>query len=146
MSDLDNEEIEATRELNKNKYKNCEIYGVENKNEEETLKIHVQLLTKEEKREIENNLKSIVDKYTHTIVHEKDLAVSQYIIIKQEEYIEQLKSETEKKDKIIDEMAPRVFLTKGDREEMKKDIYNNVKHKGYADFVKRYFERKVEEK
>lgn len=62
-----------------------------------------------------------------------------------EDNTDMLKLELEKKDKIINEMAPRVYLLKEEREEMKKDIYNNVNHKGFADFVKRYFERKVEE-
>lgn len=58
--------------------------------------------------------------------------------------LQKQKSELEKKDKIIDEMAARAYLTEEEREEMKKDIYNNPNHKGFADFVKRYFERKVE--
>lgn len=57
--------------------------------------------------------------------------------------IQKQQAEIEKKDKIIDEMAARVYLNEEEREEMKKDIYNNVNHKGFADFVKRYFEMKV---
>lgn len=55
------------------------------------------------------------------------------------------KMQLEKRDKIIDEMAPYVYLDKYMREEMKKDIYNNVNnHKGFKEWVKQYFERKVE--
>lgn len=89
------------------------------------LRTVLNLIEKQQKEIAE--LKEKYDKDTHTLQNQLDLANADRV----------------EKDKIIDEMAPRVYLTKEEREEMKKDIYNNVNHKGFADFVKRYFEKKV---
>ena len=77
-----------------------------------------------------SELKAKYDKDTHTLQNQLDVANADRV----------------EKDKIIDEMAARVYLTKEEREEMEKDIYNNVNHKGFADFVKRYFKMKVRNK
>lgn len=67
----------------------------------------------------------------------------QYAIDEYGNTIKEKQTELEKKDKVIDELASRVYLNKQEMEEMEKYIYNNPNHKGFADFVKRYFERKV---
>lgn len=58
--------------------------------------------------------------------------------------IQKQQSELEKKDKIIDEMAPQIYLTEEQREEMKEYIWKSNKPKDFKSFVKQYFERKVE--
>ena len=83
-------------------------------------------LIQKHQKEIEE-LKTKYDKDTHTLQNQLDVANADRV----------------EKDKIIDEMAARVYLTKEEREEMEKDIYNNVNHKGFADFVKRYIKMKV---
>lgn len=88
------------------------------------------------KQENENDLSRFEDfnDYTQTLIKRNKTILN---------LIQKQQAEIEKKDKIIDEMAARVYLNEEEREEMKKDIYNNVNHKGFADFVKRYFEMKV---
>lgn len=53
-------------------------------------------------------------------------------------------SELEKKDKIIDLMAPQIYLTKEQRREMREYIWTSNKPKDFKSFVKQYFERKAE--
>lgn len=62
-----------------------------------------------------------------------------------EERFNELEAEIQKKDKIIDEIAPRIYLTEQEREKMKQYIENSNKPKDFSSFVKQYFERKVEE-
>lgn len=60
--------------------------------------------------------------------------------------IQSQQKEIEKKDKIIDEMAPQIYLDKQQREEMRKYIYESNRSKDFTSFVKQYFEKKVEGK
>lgn len=57
-----------------------------------------------------------------------------------------LKSKLNKANKMIDEMAPRVYLSEQERESMKEYIWTSNKPKDFSNFVKQYFEKKVEEK
>ena len=45
---------------------------------------------------------------------------------------------------MIDEMAPQIYLTEEQRDEMKEYIWKSNKPKDFKSFVKQYFERKVE--
>lgn len=57
-----------------------------------------------------------------------------------------LKNKLNKANKMIDEMAPRVYLSEQEREIMKEYIWTSDKPKDFSSFVKQYFEKKVEEK
>lgn len=71
----------------------------------------------------------------------------QYVIDEYENTIDEKQLELKKKDKIIDEMAPQVYLNEQQREEMKKYINKlDNKPKDFTSFVKQYFEKKVEGK
>lgn len=59
--------------------------------------------------------------------------------------IKNKQSELEKKDKMIDEMASQIYLTKEQREKMKEYIWTSNKPKDFKSFVKQYFERKVKD-
>ncbi len=50
----------------------------------------------------------------------------------------------EKKNKMIDEIIQRVYLTKQEQEKMKEYIYSSNKKKDFYSFVKQYFEKKAE--
>lgn len=106
--------------------------------EENTLKISVPLITDEEIRRIDNNFNSIVDEFTKQFIHDKELAIAQHIIQKQQK-------ELEKKDKILDLMAE--FISKYHCFEIAVfDIDNECKHEhNCKECVKQYFEKKSEE-
>lgn len=122
MSDLDNEEIEATRELNKNKYKNCEIFY-----DRKYLQQPISILTKEsleilEECCIRSRKRDIGRRFReHEIVLE--------LIYRYKE----LQKQNEKKDEMID------YIIEFIRE---RSIYAIDSHEQ----LKQYFERKVEEK
>lgn len=59
--------------------------------EENTCKISVPLINDNEIRQIDNYLDDIVHQFTKQLVHDKDLAIAQHIIQKQQEEIEKLK-------------------------------------------------------
>lgn len=61
-----------------------------------------------------------------------------------EERFNEFEAKIAKKDKIIDELAARVYLTEEEREEMKKDIQNSYNAIPFSKWVKQYFEKKVE--
>lgn len=67
------------------------------------------------------------------------------LIQKQQAELLAQEREIEKKDKIIDKLVPRIYLTQKEREIMKKYIWDSNKLKGFSSFVKQYFERKLEE-
>lgn len=66
-------------------------------------------------------------------------------ITKAVDYTFELNKEIENKDKIINELAPRVYLMKEEKEQMKKDIQNSYKEISFSTWVKQYFERKIEQ-
>lgn len=70
-----------------------------------TLKISVPLITNEELRNIDNNFESIINKFTKSYVKEKELAIAQYIMQKQQNKIEQLES---KEQKLIEKLENRI--------------------------------------
>ena len=53
------------------------------------IKISMPLLTEEEMLKIDNNFNEIVDKIKNQFIKEKDLAIAQYIINKQQNKLEQ---------------------------------------------------------
>ena len=56
------------------------------------IKISMPLLTEEEILKIDNNFNEIVDKIKNQFIKEKDLAIAQYIINKQQKELEQKES------------------------------------------------------
>lgn len=65
-------------------------------------------------------------------------------ICKYRDKYRQLEAELSKANKIIDEMAVQVYITKEQREEMKEYIWTSNKPKDFKSFVKQYFKKKVE--
>lgn len=60
--------------------------------------------------------------------------------------IQKQQVEIEKKDKIIDLMVPRVYLSEQERENMKEEYtWTSNKPKDFSNCVKQYFEKKAEE-
>lgn len=60
--------------------------------EENTYKISVPLISDNEIRQIDNYLDDVVHQFTEQLVHDKDLAIAQHIIQKQQEEIEKLRN------------------------------------------------------
>lgn len=71
-----------------------------------TFKISVPLITEEDKRKIENNFETIVTEFTKSYVKERDLALTQYVMKKQQDKIDQLESD---KQKIIEKLEEEKF-------------------------------------
>ena len=61
----------------------------------EVYKITNMLVTEEDIKHIDKNWQSIIDEYTKTLVREKDLVITQYLMKKQKEEIERLKNMNE---------------------------------------------------
>ncbi|MCI9110534.1 MAG: hypothetical protein HFH47_01830 [Bacilli bacterium] len=59
--------------------------------------------------------------------------------------VDLLESIIQKKDKIINLMATRVYLNEQEREEMKEYIYTSNKPKDFKSFVKQYFKKQAKE-
>lgn len=82
--------------------------------DDRAIKISMPLLTEEEMLKIDNNFNEIVDKIKNQFIKEKDLAIAQYIINKQQKKLEQ-------KESILDKVTDK----------LKEDIENadsNMKH------------------
>lgn len=62
--------------------------------------ISVPLIDNEDLKKIDNNFNSIIDKFTKQFVEQKDLAIAQYIISKQQKQIEQLENKIKKQKKL----------------------------------------------
>lgn len=62
------------------------------KEDDRAIKISIPLLTEKEMLEIDNNFKEIVNKIKNQYIKEKDLAIAQYIINKQQKELEQKES------------------------------------------------------
>lgn len=63
-----------------------------------------------------------------------------------EKRFDEFEAELEKKDKIIDLMVPRVYLSEQERENMKEEYtWTSNKPKDFSNCVKQYFEKKAEE-
>ena len=65
------------------------------------IKISMPLLTEEEMLKIDNNFNEIVDKIKNQFIKEKDLAIAQYIINKQQKELEQ-------KESILDKVTDKL--------------------------------------
>lgn len=78
---------------------------------------------------------------------QEEIELNNKVIDKRNEENLKLVEKCLKKDKIINEMAPQVYLNQQQREEMKKYINKlDNKPKDFTSFVKQYFEKKVEGK
>ena len=119
------EEIEE--EQTKMSNKNCE------------LEFEVEKLQKENEK-LRNNNKDLLRKLRNRVKEVKKL--EKYSAYKKE--FSTLNKKLQQKEKIINELAPRVYLTEEEREEMKEYIWNSNKAKDFSSFVKQYFEKKVE--
>ncbi|MGM9881506.1 MAG: hypothetical protein ACI31S_01530 [Bacilli bacterium] len=71
-----------------------------------TFKISMPLITEEDKRKIDNNFETIVAEFTKSYVKEKDLALTQYVMKKQQDKIDQLESD---KQKLIEKLEEEKF-------------------------------------
>ena len=68
------------------------------------LKATVPLITEDEIKTINNDFDSTIDKFIKIIIKDKDLAIAQYIIKKQQEQINELKRNSIPKKKIEDKI------------------------------------------
>lgn len=82
--------------------------------EERTIKISVPIITEEEIRQIDNNIKTSVNQFVEQIVHNKELKIAQHIIQK-------LQEENNNKDKIISKIQNEVREHIGFENRLKKD-------------------------
>ena len=64
---------------------------------EDGIKITVPLITEEDIRVINNDFDGIVNRFSKMIIKEKDLAIAQYIIKRQQEQIEEQKRNSRSK-------------------------------------------------
>ena len=71
---------------------------------ENGIKAKIPLITEEDIRVINNDFDGIVNRFSKMIIKEKDLAMAQYIIKKQQEQIEELKRNSIPKNKVEDEI------------------------------------------
>ena len=71
------------------------------KKDNRAIKISMPLLTEEEMLKIDNNFNEIVDKIKNQFIKEKDLAIAQYIINKQQKELEQ-------KESILDKVTDKL--------------------------------------
>ena len=71
------------------------------KEDDRAIKISIPLLTEKEMLEIDNNFKEIVNKIKNQYIKEKDLAIAQYIINKQQK-------ELEEKESILDKVTDKL--------------------------------------
>ena len=63
--------------------------------EENICKISVPLISDEEIRQIDNYFNDIVHQFTKQLVHDKDLAIAQHIIQKQQKEIKKLRNKNQ---------------------------------------------------
>lgn len=71
--------------------------------ESNVLKVKVPLITDEELRKIDDNFNNIVNEFLKNVIYDKELAIAQYIISKQQRYIEQLENKVKELEKVLDE-------------------------------------------
>ena len=71
------------------------------KEDDRAIKISMPLLTEKEMLEIDNNFNEIVNKIKNQFIKEKDLAIAQYIINKQQKELEQKESILDKVTEFI---------------------------------------------
>ena len=134
--------------------------------EENICKISVPLISDGEIKQIDSYLDDIVHQFTRQLVHDKDLAIAQHIIQKQQEelkykerkyrdlklkYEQNLKmckhfrEELNKQDKIINEMANYIIIHHQVKTMKKTFCEDCTKCKGIdRDCIKQYFEKKAE--
>ena len=90
------------------------------------LKATVPLITEDEIKTINNDFDSTIDKFIKIIIKDKDLAIAQYIIKKQQEQINELKRNSIPKIKIEDkikELVKKLNEPNNDRWEKEDSIY-----------------------
>jgi len=101
------------------------------------------LIQKQQKEidKLKNKNKDLLEKLRNRVKEVKKLA--KYSLYKKE--FSKLNEIIQKKDKIIELMAPRIYLNEQEREEMKEYIYTSNKPKDFKSFVKQYFEKQAKE-
>lgn len=100
--------------------------GIEKDN---TFKISIPLITEEDKRKIDNNFETIVAEFTKSYVKEKDLALTQYVMKKQQDKIDQLESD---KQKLIEKLEEDIVnITKTLQDGKHCDDYSRNRLKAY---------------
>ena len=72
--------------------------------EDRGISINIPLLTQEEINGIDRNINEIINKFTKTVVKEKDLVIAQRIIQKQQEKIEKLEQKESILNKVTDKL------------------------------------------
>jgi len=137
--------------------------------EETTFKISMPLITEQEIKDIDNNFDEIVRQVTKQVVRDKELAIAQHIIQKQQEEIKRNKRlfsiqekrkwrllqqkdrKLENKDKTIDLMAEELYLNNAldcDYKEFKdnKCKTNESNKEICKECIKQYFAKKGRKK
>ena len=74
------------------------------KEDDRAIKISMPLLTEKEMLEIDNNFNEIVNKIKNQFIKEKDLAIAQYIINKQQKELQQKESILDKVTDSLDKL------------------------------------------
>ena len=74
------------------------------KEDDKAIKVTMPLLTEKEMLEIDNNFNEIVNKIRNQYIKEKDLAIAQYIIDRQQKHIEELEQKETILDKVTDSL------------------------------------------
>lgn len=128
---LSKEEIETCKQELKNYIEFKESVG-DNAGWARGLRYYIEKLEKAKKR------------YYEGYIDRNNEIVEICKICKYRDKYRQLEAELSKANKIIDEMAVQVYITKEQREEMKEYIWTSNKPKDFKSFVKQYFKKKVE--
>ena len=94
-----------------------------NKEEIENIKLgtSIPLLTQEEINGIDINMNEIINKFTKMVVREKDLVITQHIMQRQQEKIENL----EQKETILDKVTDYVKMYINDKQNEYEAIYES---------------------
>lgn len=87
-------------------------------NLEEGIRLTIPLLTQEEINKIDININEITEQFTKMVIKDKDLAIAQYIMDKQQKMLEQKQSIL---DKVTDKLKEDIEIYKGINELTEKE-------------------------
>lgn len=82
-------------------------------------KISIPLLTQEEINGIDINMNEFINQFTKMLIKEKDLAIAQHIIQRQQEKIEKLEQKESKLNKVTDKLKEVKEIALEDKEKKK---------------------------
>ena len=105
---------------------------------ESGFKVTVPLITEEDIRIINNDFDNITNKFVSQIITDKDLAIAQYIIKKQQEQINELKRNSIPKKKIkdkIEELRQEALEIHSILIKQTKKEYDYMLYKHYLDLI-----------